>query len=268
MSTGLTFKALVVPDGKLGAYAKQRRVDAISEAISWPGQQASPAATSLLAVGEGPILNEIWGRDEYVVYLAKPGKEAVPNYTGCRDREGHSTNNPNDMLPCVYKNGVPFGKNLSFGDIFDEFFHLGSADSAALELMGCLLFRAAFMLDHKEVSSGEWRYFPPPDVVAELQRRTPQLADYPIDVFLHLLEAISWNEDVKYHTLGYEVTRNHVGRVNNLLTCVHLIAVHLRRVKFGDFAAALVKGRGVGAIGQAKAREVLPGLTHSTSSLF
>ena len=127
-----------------------------------------------------------------VVAVGKPGKEAA----------GYGRPNPNDMLPSVLQDGVPLSFLASFYDIFREFQHLGvahegRAPEVVLELVGALLFRSAFMLDHRNVGDG-WRWSPPESVMDILESASPFVAEppLPIRVYLFLVEALALNEDV------------------------------------------------------------------------
>ncbi|MCA9327294.1 hypothetical protein KDA14_02075, partial [Candidatus Saccharibacteria bacterium] len=77
-------------------------------------------------------------------------------------------------------------------------------------------------------------------------------------VFLHYLNALALNEDVKYHTLGYDIVTG-TGRRNNMLTCVNLIGVFLGGVSIVEFAGQFSRPpAGISAISQKKMREILP----------
>jgi hypothetical protein len=225
-------KELKLPDVRLTPFARQRRIDAFNEAInleSGPSQEERKIT----------ILYEI---DGYQIGVAKPGKEAAPDYKSVRHyKTGEKTNNPNDMLPLVLKDGKKIGKNLTFGEFFEEIEHLMHSDLFGLEILGTLLFRAAFMLDHKENNDGKWRYHIPEETIKELESRIPKIDNVPCRVFLHLTEILSLNEDVKVHTLGYEGFQYDYGRTNTLLTFVHLIAVLLNRRSLSKFAGSFAR---------------------------
>lgn len=52
-------------------------------------------------------------------------------------------------------------------------------------------------------------------------------------MFLHYIDAIAWQEDVKYYTLGRGVNTD-IGRTNNLLTYAHFCACLLKRAHWAD----------------------------------
>jgi hypothetical protein len=204
----------------------------VNEALSFekgPSQQ-DRRITSLYRFGE------------YSIVIAKPGKEAHPTYKGCRHYiTGEKTNNPNDMLPHILKSGKKFDKDLTFEEVFTRIEHLMHADLLGLELIGSLLFRAAFMLDHSKNHNGNWRYTPPNNVIKILEDEVPFISELPTHIFLHLLEVLSLNEDVKMYTLGYDDFKRDYGRINTLLTFAHLIAVFLNRRSISKFAGSLAR---------------------------
>lgn len=223
----------------------------IREAIAWgTGTDAQRSYT------------HVWPSGEYSIALGKPGKEAswvAPKKT-----------NANDMLPTIFHNEVSIDYVPTFAAVWREIETLSSnAESQSAELLACLLFRTAYMLDHREVASGIWRYEPPPSVVAEIERRTPDVgtmtgARLPIAVFLHFIEALSLNEDVKYYTLGEAEAPGRgelrikagVGRRNNLTTCVNVIAVILKLQSVVDFGDAMVRGFGIAPLAVTKAKRL------------
>jgi len=234
------------------AVAGAKRLAQVTEAKSWP------AGTQ-----EQQVFEIIWEGGIYSIRLGKPGKEAASDYMGCKYQDGHRGNNPHDMRPSIFRDGALVEKHIaSFVQIFDEIQKLSESDNDnALELIGALLFRSAFMVDHREDRPGVWRYHPPIEVITELNRTMPLAEGLPIEVFLHFLEALAWNEDVKYDTLGYDI-RTGTGRRNNLLTCVNLIGVLLNEVRISKFAGNF--GRppvGISAISNVEAYRIFPALT-------
>jgi len=204
-----------------------KRMERVLEAISWSGGKQ-----------DNKKYYTIFSEGEYSIKLGKPGKEAVRTYNMCKYHDGHRGNNPNDMRPYIFKNNLPQEHQVaSFTNIFNELQKLGRANEEALELIGCLLFRSAYMIDHQEISPKIWRYEIPSEVMDVIVEKLPTADGVPMKVFLHFLDALAWNEDVKYHTLGFDVRLGY-GRRNNLLTCVNLIGVLLNRVPISKFAGS------------------------------
>lgn len=228
--------------------AGNKRMARVSEAISWDGGTENNLR-----------YHTIFSEGKYSIRLGKPGKEAAPSYNRCKYRDGHSGNNPNDMRPSIFINEERQNEQLaSFTDIFNELQALGRSDEGALELIACLLFRSAYMIDHREISPGIWRYEIPKEVLNVIKKTLPTANGMPMKVFLHFLDALAWNEDVKYYTLGYDI-RLGTGRRNNLMTCVNLIGVLLNKVSIADFAGKF--GRppaGISDIAKKEALEIFP----------
>lgn len=202
----------------------------------------------------GPSLEEksyhvLWSGHGYEVGVGKPGKETA-----------RKNPNPYDMWPFIRKEGVFEEKSASFGDIFHELEHMSNKSRYSLELLGCLLARSALMLDHKIVNDIVI-YNPNSTVLDEISKDIPSMFNVPLEVFLQYLEAIALNEDVKYqknlNTKGKSYSKS-AGRPNNLLTCVHLIAVLLEKASIVDFAYGFAQQRGVSAIKLAQLPSCFP----------
>ncbi|MDP3784698.1 MAG: hypothetical protein Q8R12_01315 [bacterium] len=225
-------KELSLPVGlKLSPFARPRRIEMLREAIGWPkgGNQEKRKVTVLYKSGG------------FIVAVGKPGKEAAPTFKRKHYITGKTTNNPNDMNPFVMKGGKKVGNDLTFGALFEQIEHLMRADLLGLELLGMLIFRMAFMLDHQKNQNGNWRYIPPPKSFDLLKKRLPKVGEVPVDIFLYFLDVLALNEDVKMHTLGYENAQHDYGRVNTLLTFTHLIAVLLNRRSLAKFVGAFAR---------------------------
>ena len=248
---------LKLPDTRLTSFAKHRRLEALKEAISW---KKGPSQ-------DKRIITELYLIDEYTIAVEKPGKEAAEDYKSCRHYiTGEKTNNPNDMHPQIFKYGKRIEENLSFSDMFERIEGLMHSDLFGLELMGMLLFRAAFMLDHRKNDEGNWRYTPPEEVVKMLEGRIPTISEIPVRVFLYFFEVLSLNEDVKVYTLGHTDFSKDYGRVNTLLTFVHLIAVLLERKSLAKFAGAFARPpSGMAPIPKTKITEWFPLLSPTWS---
>ncbi len=217
---------------RLSTFARQRRIEALYEALSWKKGSSQ----------ENRKITNLYTLDDYIVGVAKPGKEAAPDYKSCRHYITHEkTNNPNDMLPFILKSGGVLGENMTFAGMFERLEKLIRADMFGLELIGTLLFRAAFMLDHKKNYEGNWRYSPPENVMKIIEIKIQFVSEFPVRVFLYFLEVLSLNEDVKIHTLGYNDLTYDYGRINTLLTFAHLIAVFLNRRSLAKFAGGFAR---------------------------
>jgi hypothetical protein len=226
----------------------KKREDRIAEAISWNS-----------GVVGNLEYHTIFSEGEYSIRLGKPGKEAAQDYNMCKYKDGHRGNNPNDMRPVIFKNNILQENQVaSFTEIFNELQTLGRADEYSLELIACLLFRSAYMIDHIETLSGIWRYDIPVEILNKIEEKLPIADNIPIKVFLHFLDALAWNEDTKYHTLGFNI-KDGTGRKNNLLTCVNLIGVLLNKVPISKFAGSFSRPPiGISAISNKEALQIFP----------
>lgn len=170
------------------------------------------------------IYTTLYKNNEYEIKVGKPGKEFNPPKNNKKILEGK---NPNDMTPTIFKDENIFSAPASFGEIF-KILNEVLPNYEALKILGCLLVRNAFLLDHEPDTNGKSIYSPNKDILTRLKTLIPTINHIPPDVFLHYLDAIALNEDVKYHTLGYRLNDN-TGRTNNLLTYASYIRVLLKK---------------------------------------
>lgn len=193
----------------------------------------------------------IWSNKEYAISLNKPGKEAEKAYTG--------KENKNDMSPTIIKNGIDMEKKASFTHVIESFESVSKNNTYALELVGCLLFRNAFLLDHEYIKSNgntTLRYVPNKRVTEKISEEIPLIYGIPVETYIHYLDSIAWNEDVKYFTFGRNLEQDNVGGRNNMLTYVNFIAIILGKKPLSSVARLLSSG--VAAITQVSAFESFP----------
>ena len=170
------------------------------------------------------IFTKIWEGDNYSVQFGKYGKEYY--------REGNKRN-VNDMSPTIFRNDEKCEYDASFRAIFRLSENLKKAgDTKSLILLGCLFVRNAFLVDHKQTDAG-YRYVIPQPALDYLKAHVNEHANIPIEVFLMYVDAIAWQEDVKYTTLGKPITSD-VGRKNNMLTYARFIACLLGRSSYAE----------------------------------
>lgn len=185
----------------------------IDEAIKFPG--ATPQSNM--------IFTEVWSNKLYSVKFGKYGKEY------------YRQNNPNknDMSPTIFKNGTKCVYDASFRAIFRLCENLKNRnDSNSLIILGSLFIRNAFFVDHTKINNS-YRYNIPKDALDYLKDSIKDYNGIPIDVFLMYVDAIAWQEDVKYNTLGKTLTSD-IGRKNNMLTYARFIACLLGRSSFAE----------------------------------
>ena len=186
----------------------------IDEAISFPGDTEK----------DSYIYTKIWSNGEYAVKFGKFGKEYY--------RSGDKLN-VNDMAPTIFRNNEKCGYDASFRAIFRLSENLKNiGDTNSLLILGCLFVRNAFLVDHVDTGSG-YRYVIPQGALDYLKENVRDHLEIPIEVFLMYIDAIAWQEDVKYYTRGERITSD-IGRKNNLLTYARFIACLLGRSSFAE----------------------------------
>lgn len=194
------------------------------------------------------------GDGRYKVGVGKYGKEYYLQTISWKD--GHKGNNPNDMRPTIWIDGKEAAFDGSFDHVFNFFQYVCHIDTRALEILGCLMFRNAFLLDHDE----ELNYHPSQEAVDYLKKTVPEYEGISVEAYLHYMEMIAWNEDIKYHSLGYDVHKG-IGRKNNMLTYAHIIAILLGKGSLSKLCSQFSRPPvGVSPIAQSLAREVFTDL--------
>ena len=220
----------------------QKRLSRINEAMSWPvGTFEDKAYTTYYKAGE------------YEVRLGKPGKESQDNYKGKK--------NPYDMRPEIFKNGANLNLAATFGDVIYDLEVVAKVEKYCVELLATLMFRSAFLLDHRAVNSDSsnpiYRYDPKQEVVDYITDKIPLIYGVPPVVFLQYIDAIALNEDVKYYYKGFDLEKKSTGAKNNYLTYVLLTAVITGDIPVSVIAAKLLRSN-VAAITIKQALAVLP----------
>lgn len=162
--------------------------------------------------------NEFYTFQDYQVGMSKPGKEVFSD--GIKYKNGIKGNNPFDMTPTILRGGKKVEYDGSFSAIFKEFVKLYKSREA-LQVLGALLVRNAYLLDHQRVGIN-WRYSPPKDKIDFLNNYCSNFLGMPALIFLYYIELIALNEDTKYSTLGYDISQGY-GRKNNILTYAHIV---------------------------------------------
>ena len=217
---------LKIPEKKNTSNATEKREKYVKEAISWKcGKDQQNRITTI-----------VYDFGDWNVAVGKPGKEADKNYAGFKNYKTRlKGNNPNDMNPHILHNGERIEKDLTFPEIFEEIEKMKRADLFGLEIFGMLIFRMAFMLDHKEDSDGNMRYSPNEKLLEILEKRIPEISKKKkIKPFLFFLDILGLNEDIKVDEGGYGLSQSY-GRINTLLTFTHLIAVLLDKISLYKF---------------------------------
>lgn len=230
---------LSLPPGALNVRAIPLREASVQEAIGWPNGPTVSAQ----------VYTEIYRIGLHSVGVRKPGKEAErPNP------------NVHDMLPAVAVGGADSGLLPTFQDIFLALENVVAVDHEAAEVLAALLFRQAFMLDHHPDVNGHIR-LRLPGSFALFEQRIPTIQGLPSRVYIHFLDVLALNEDVKYLPGRVGAARN-AGRTNCLMTCAHVLAVGLGLQTLSGFIGKMTRTK-MSPIGQGVAREKLRFLSAS-----
>jgi hypothetical protein len=123
-------------------------------------------------------------------------------------------------------------------------------DSTDLLLIGAVFVSGDFMGDHVKAKTS-YRFSLP----NALGLDEAAVAGVPVPVVLAYVDAIAWNEDVKYQ-IGK--TPPSIGRQNTLLTMAHFIAVAACRARLGTLLRDLSHGRGVAPLSIRQAMSYFP----------
>lgn len=239
----------IIEKERIGIVSADFRGRAAEEAISWKGGKQ-----------EEKSFYSLYKFQNFEVLLGKPGKEAALEYNRCRHKDGRMGSNINDMTPTLKENGENHANKFSFDDVFRMLISI--KDKMVLEVLGAVLFRMSYMLEYKVNEEGNIRLKNSKEVIDFFEEKQPLIKNIPILVFLQMIEVISLNEDVKYHTLGYnDQFKNATGKRNNILTYVRLIAVLLEREDFGSFIGSFARPPvGISPISSAIAYNCFPQL--------
>ena len=242
----LEIKDRISHNRAFNASVKEKKVSLIQKGIDLSGKRE-----------EGVFDYHVqWESEDgrYKVGVGKFGKEYYRQHILWRD--GHKGNNPNDMCPTIWLDEEEIEFDGSFDHVFNFFQQVSKIHMKALEILGCLMYRNAYLLDH----DAELNYSPSKEAVAYLNQVIPVYEGISIEAYLHYMEMIAWNEDVKYYTLGYDVHKG-TGRKNNMLTYAHIIAILMGKGSLSKLCAQFSRPPvGVSPITKALAIETFPAL--------
>ena len=150
------------------------------------------------------------------VYFIKPGKEY---YRPQKPRL-------NDMSPNV---GDLFTK-FSFADIWQLLCKLRNTISIVhYKKLSVILYRVAYLIDFTN-NNGKVRFTPSTQLINEIKEIQIEVDNKNLDInilaFIHFIDLLGWNEDVKYHTEDYagEIKSSNFGRgrINTILSCISI----------------------------------------------
>jgi hypothetical protein len=181
------------------------------------------------------------------------------------------------------KNGTIKATPWTFEHIFSliENAYTSTEIQFALELMGSIMVRIAFMLDHEEDKDGIWKLSLPKLATQEMIQRLPELGDaeykVPIEAVVYFLDILGFNEDIKVDVCGYRNLKREYkkgpkpqdsGRTNTLLTISHMLAAILHRRPIGEFSYGLHRGLGMNAMSRGKIVPAYPLLSPNIEDIL
>lgn len=193
-------------------FIQQRRVR-IAEAIAFQSGTIENPAKIVISV----LPN---GKESYFL---KPGKETL-----------RTKPNIHDMFPNVGSNNQSETEGYTFDIMWEYLIKISIINQITFKKILVLLYRLCFLLDHQEVVTGKLRYAPSKDLSDYIDKIDFSLRDGFKDKFkteeiglwgyLHFVDLIGWNEDVKYHvknsTPNFETVNKKTGRVNTILSII------------------------------------------------
>lgn len=157
-------------------------------------------------------------------YFFKPGKETL-----------RKVPNIHDMSPNVGASGISETESWAFEKIWEYLIKISIIHQSTFKKVLVLLYRLCFLIDHKENTKGKLRYCPSQknlDYINNIENfvledgfrdkfRTKEIG---LLEFLHFVDLLGWNEDVKYHIVNgkpdFKTRAPKVGRVNTILSVI------------------------------------------------
>lgn len=153
-------------------------------------------------------------------YFLKPGKETQ-----------RQTPNIHDMTPLVGDRFV----NYTFEDIWEYLVKISIINQILFKKVLVLLYRICFFIDHKKDKKGNIRYLPSPQVTEYIGKIDFALKcgfkdkfkreEVSLQEYLHFIDLLGWNEDVKYHVTNgisdfTQTSKRNVGRPNTIISVI------------------------------------------------
>lgn len=235
--------SLQLDDRQFREETYQKRISLINLATQWPGE------TERFEF----IFHSIWqcpSEPSYKVSLGKFGKE----YYEMKDGK---PKNSNDMYPSVLKDGqVVSTVRGRFDDIF-LMLEQAKDDPELLSAFATLFIRNSLLLDHS-FDQEVYTYAPPRTLIEYITAKLPEYEGIPTEVYIHFLDAIGFNEDVKYFTQEKLSRSNGIGRENNMKTYANYAACLLGKKPMADIIYSLMRGMGVAPLKNSEIASFFP----------
>lgn len=156
-------------------------------------------------------------------YFLKPGKEAQ-----------RQKPNIHDMFPNVGQGKTSETNNYTFEVIWEHLVEISIINQILFKKVLVLLYRLCFFIDHQTTTSGDIRYLPSPELMEHIEKIDFAVQSGFADKFkkqkigllefLHLIDLLGWNEDVKYHVKNGKPDFNerpkNAGRPNTIISVI------------------------------------------------
>ena len=190
-----------------------KRTKRIEEAITFEGGTIeNPIKTVISVLSNGKE-----------AYFLKPGKETL-----------RTKPNIHDMFPNVGSSNQSETDSYTFEIMWEYLIKISIINQITFKKILVLLYRLCFLLDHQEIETGKLRYSPSNDLSDYIDKIDFSLKDGFKDKFkteeiglweyLHFIDLVGWNEDVKYHATNsipdFKTVNKKTGRVNTILTII------------------------------------------------
>jgi len=150
----------------------------------------------------------------------KPGKESA-----------RKKPNIYDMFPAIIVDGKNIADALSFGDIWEYLIKISIIQQDTFKKILVLLYRLCFYIDYQNN-----RYKLSPEILQEINniqefvlnagfKERFGTKEITLLEFLHFVDLLGWNEDVKYHAKNNtpyfkNFTESKIGRTNTILSII------------------------------------------------
>ena len=156
-------------------------------------------------------------------YFLKPGKETL-----------RKSPNLHDMYPNVGNDTGSVTEKYTFEDIWEYLVKLSIINQITFKEVLVLLYRNCYFIDHSKNEKGEIRYLPSKDIDEYLGKLEFTISmgfrdkykQEPIKLreFLHFIDLLGWNEDVKYHIVDskpdFKTVKKNTGMVNTIKSVI------------------------------------------------
>lgn len=220
-------------------------------------------------INECQLLFDCYENKNEIISIQYPGKE--------------SNIRPWDFRPKLLLSNNTYLKDLSFQDIWDSLLKLYNYNTInsdlkkhLLKLLACEFYRIAFMIDYDFIPSGQkynishvqtnireefisnygiYIYKPNYEIINELERYFPNILGASWESFFIYNDLLALNEDCKYFFNEFnkngntEEAKSYIkkgtGRINNMLTHIHILSVILGENKLTNLLNSFTRGRGV-----------------------